>query len=84
MLDNIIDMLGHLLLGSYTLSNSMSSGRIDLLSKIKQQIKISVAEIALLHVFMTTHILFQLFLAWLFSCHRWELGFLHYCEFIVF
>lgn len=84
MLDNIIDMLSHLLLDSHALSNRMRSGRVDFLSKIEQQIEVPIAKVALLNIFMPTHILFQLLFAGLFSSHRRELGFLYYCEFIVF
>jgi len=83
VLHHVIDEALHLLLIGYAFGNGMDCGWIDLLGEIEQKVEISILESANFDVFISLHVLPELFLSRLVSNDRRELSFLDDCKFIV-
>lgn len=84
MLDDIVDVLSHLLLIGYSLSDRVCCCRVNFLSQVEEEIEVSVFEAALLYVLVFAHIFLQILLGGLVTHHCWEVTFLDNGEFVVF
>lgn len=84
VLDQLVDELLHLLLVGYAFCDRVRGGRVDLLRQVHQEVEVPVLQVTVLDVFISLHVLSEIFLGGLLPDYRRELRLLDDCEFVSF